>query len=577
MGESKMKKRIFLALLMLPLLFTGNQIREVKAEGAPYQVTNGGFETGDLTGWKPYTIWKGETGVASWSTTNTRVVSSTSTYFQSDGHPYNIDGNFGLGITWQPSGSGVDWSKLAERMGHLRSSDFTLGGSGWISFKLGGGRRASFAHVSFRRSIDNVEVARFGNPMRNKTSFATYVYKLGNEENPAITNAEAFMFPYYFDLSTVASIGTELYITISETAGYEWAMLSADSFITHYADIPVIPEIPNTQEAIDGNWTFMATNIVPEILGVSTASRSIPNGNFVSGLDNWQNVDGAWKIQESPLRARSDFAGDGSIGVLRSSAFIVGTSDKYLGFRWSGGLVYDKQIFVSVKEVGTNNEILRFVRRTDDSGYTGDAMKTHYLDLSSLHPTMKYYLEFADNTTAGWGLAFIDSCAFITTSEYTDNTNRHATLIEKNPSFPNSIDSFSVYSSESFARYFLDITGPYCEAENSSGIPWNALGDLYAIQRDSTKNYFVGSSVSESLVLDARARYLHILKVHPAFESNPFMKNSSGTSYSGSYDPVLPITVQDDTGSTAIFVIATLSITLLGATLYVYTRKQQRS
>ncbi|HOJ44790.1 MAG TPA: hypothetical protein PK340_01960 [Bacilli bacterium] len=545
-----MKKRIFLTLLMVPLLFAGNQVREVKAEGAPYQVTNGGFETGDLTGWKPYTIWKGESGIAAWS--NARVVNGT--YFASEGYPYNRDGSYNLGIVWP----GVSWDQSSERMGHLRSSDFTLGGSGWISFKLGGGLTTSLAYVSFRRSVDNVEVARFGNPMRNKTAFATHIY------GSSISNAEAFMFPYYFDMTAVADLGTELYITISDTASYDWCILSADSFVTYYETTPSIPTLPdpNTESG-----TYMAANIVPAILGIDTASKTIPNGNFSSGFDNWQNVDSAWRIDSGV--ARSNAGGDGSLGVLRSSAFTVGTSDKYLGFSWAGGLKYDKRIFVSVKEVGTNNEILRFVRRSSSSNDETNDWKTHYLDLTSLHPTINYYLEFADNHSTTWGVSFIDNIDFITTATWEADIGRHAVRIAD--------VAFSAAASESFSRYFLDVTGPYCEDEDGISIPWEDLSSVYAIQRDSTKDYIVSEAANESLIIAARERYLFLVNAYSSFGSDPFLKNAAGTPYSGSFDPVLPSTLQDNTGSTAIFVIATLSITLLGATLYVYTRKQQRS
>ena len=65
-----MKKRLTLSLIvgvfaLLISVFASkpNEV-QVKADYTPYQVLNGGFETGDLTGWKSYRLWKDEEGMA---------------------------------------------------------------------------------------------------------------------------------------------------------------------------------------------------------------------------------------------------------------------------------------------------------------------------------------------------------------------------------------------------------------------------------------------------------------------------------------------------------------------------------
>ncbi|MCK7484317.1 MAG: hypothetical protein MZU97_01240 [Bacillus subtilis] len=44
------------------------------------------------------------------------------------------------------------------------------------------------------------------------------------------------------------------------------------------------------------------------------------------------------------------------------------------------------------------------------------------LDLSSLDVTKKYYLEFADNRTASWGVSFVDAIRFVPLSEWNSVT-----------------------------------------------------------------------------------------------------------------------------------------------------------
>jgi len=358
-----------------------------------YQILNGGFETSNLSGWTAYMIWKDESGMAAFQTD--RVVSGT--YFEGN-YPYDRDGTYNLGVY---RGSQT-WDQSSERMGHLRSSNFVLGGSGWISFKLGGGKISSTAFVSVRRASDNVEVARFANKNYNNTTIASTQYE------SSITNAEAFMYQYYYDLSSVGELGEIYYIVLTESASYDWCIMSADSFITYYKE-DLSPIADQT-----------ATNIVPSILGVDTASNTIVNGYFDDGLNNWQNVNSSFYLNSG--QARSNPTGDGDLGVLRSSAFTV-TTNQYIRFDWAGGLKYDKQIYISVKEVGTNIEVLRFVRRDNLSGKESEGFDNHMLNLSSLDTTKKYYLEICDNRSGGWGISYVDAIRLVPESEWNSVTS----------------------------------------------------------------------------------------------------------------------------------------------------------
>lgn len=351
---------------------------------AENRVLNGGFETGNLYGWNAFDIWKNEAGMRAW--TNDRVVDGG--YFDQN-YPYNRDGKYNLGIY----GGGISKDSAQERMGHLRSSNFVLGGSGYVSFKLGGGKNSSFAYVSIRRASDNEEVARFGNRHFNKTEI---------DGAKVCDNGEAYMFEYYYDLS--AYLGQSLYFVITDASSSDWCVMSADSFVTYYAQAPATTE------------DTLAVNILPAILGVDTVDNSIKNGGLTENLEQWQDVNNVFKIDKC---ARSDNnGGDASTGVLRSSAFSVNGDNKYVRFGWAGGLAYDKQVFVSVKEVGTNIEVLRYVRRDNLSSKKGSSFDNHMLDLSGLDDTKLYYLEFADNTTGGWGLTMIKEVRLVGESEW---------------------------------------------------------------------------------------------------------------------------------------------------------------
>jgi len=107
-----------------------NALVTVYSETA-YNILNGGFETGTLFGWNAYQIWKNESGMYAYA--NDRI-SSNPNYPSTDdstSYPANNSGTYYLSSRFGSESS----SRSQERMGHLRSSDFILGGSGWISFK----------------------------------------------------------------------------------------------------------------------------------------------------------------------------------------------------------------------------------------------------------------------------------------------------------------------------------------------------------------------------------------------------------------------------------------------------------
>jgi len=512
----KMKLSKLLPLLVAPLVLpfialsavmAFDQPSETKASYAPYQIPNGGFDSGNLNGWRAYTIWKGESGMAAFDA----GLVTNGTYFGSN--PYNRDGTHNLGIT---SGS-ITWDQSSERMGYLRSSDFILGGSGWLSFKLGGGKYPEFAYVSIRQTSDSAEVARFGNRWFNNTGRASTVY------GSAISNAEAFLFPYYFDLSTVASLGTSLYIVLADTSAYDWSILSADSFVTYYSEA--------NEPTPDAD--SLATNILPTIAGVGASTNAIVNGYFTDNDAGWTISGTGWGRTSASMRSNVNL-GDAGIGLLRSTAFNVSTN-KYIRFDWAGGLKNDKRIFISVKDVDTNIKVLRFVRRDNLSSKESNDFDNHMLNLSSLDSGKEYYLEFADNITGGWGVSFVDSIRIVTETEYNSVTSGdRAVSISGVPT------SFALNASQeavSYAAYFLEQTGPVCTAMSGDfDVIWPTLGIEYATLSDDAKNYFTASGTDDVNVVAARTRYLFIVGKYAALAK--FVVDSESNIYSGAADVV---------------------------------------
>ena len=103
--------------------------------------------------------------------------------------------------------------------GTLTSSTFIIGGSGYITFKLGGGYNPECY-------IEIVDVD-------TETVIAKY-------HNDNTDNNEGRMFQFKADLTQF--MGKEVYIRVVDNASNAWGCLAVDSFITYYQSIEELPE-----------------------------------------------------------------------------------------------------------------------------------------------------------------------------------------------------------------------------------------------------------------------------------------------------------------------------------------------
>lgn len=164
------------------------------------QIVNGDFETGDLTGWS---LVQGNINLET-------AVSSAATWW-AEQVPYNQGGNYHFD-GWSATGDeGATYT--------LRSSEFQLGGSGQISFKMGG----KAARVSVY-SASGTLIASYTNVGFND----------GGVAYPCVANGSylATMITYVADLSS--HIGETMYIEIADTAVNGWAVAFFDDIVTHY-------------------------------------------------------------------------------------------------------------------------------------------------------------------------------------------------------------------------------------------------------------------------------------------------------------------------------------------------------
>jgi sucrose-6-phosphate hydrolase SacC (GH32 family) len=183
---------------------------------APYAIENAGFETGDLTGWQ---VLEGDAFAAA-------GVSDAQ--------------DWGWGCCFDRDGEYHYWGHAAggdALTGQMRSSTFTLGGVGQISFRLGGANNPDQLYVALMRASDDAELMRTTN-----TGF----------DDSERLNTYAWEASHY--------LGEELYLLVVDTATGGWGHLNLDDVQTHH-DTPIIePPAEPPAATVDGHWSFDETD-----------------------------------------------------------------------------------------------------------------------------------------------------------------------------------------------------------------------------------------------------------------------------------------------------------------------------
>lgn len=380
---------------------------------SPYQVQNGTFETGDLTGWTP-----------SWTEESGRIgeVSGANGWWN-ENLPYNKKGNYLFtGIS--------DEAKT----GTLTSSSFTVSGSGYITYLLGGGGNPRECYLSVLDAETGSELARFANRYFHDLDI-TLINRGSNLAN---------MVFYKANLS--AFIGKEVKLQLVDNATANWGLLTADSFITYYA----------TEEAVPTS-AFEALNILPKATLGENNPYQVLNGDFETGdLTGWTlngnilnmannevwwnewfdfNKDGAYFL--------SGWAGEeAATGTLTSSSFTVGGCGM-ITFKLGGGKNTDL-CRVEIVDAATG-EVLsvygntKFAESTKPYYYNGKPidlakegvykanMVEYKADLSK-YIGREVYIRIVDDASSDWGLFFVDS--FITYYESSEEISAEAFVAE---------------------------------------------------------------------------------------------------------------------------------------------------
>ncbi|MBE5752168.1 MAG: hypothetical protein E7357_07140 [Clostridiales bacterium] len=342
---------------------------EVEHEATIYDLYNGNFDK-DMDGWTQ----TGDIG----------VINETERYWPNDKNlAYNNVGKFFS--AYKKDGHSGD--VLEGNKGTLTSSVFEVGGSGWITYRIGGVKNPDQVYMEVVDALTGVKYGHFYNQ----------------------NIADCTLVEYKADLSEY--IGKLVYINFVDNATGDYGLIFCDEFKTYYANAADVPEYN------------VAVNKVESIYNVM-------NGGFESGnLLGWKLVDGEvpgfitdenyyWK--DANLEGSRKFNKDGTFlftgvetmnhgvmeiqrGTLRSNTFILKANSSFK-FKMGGGINNDQIYIRLVKADGT--EVARYYNNSSDA-FEGKLVQ-YDVDINNAED-MVCYVEVVDNAESNWGLICLDS------------------------------------------------------------------------------------------------------------------------------------------------------------------------
>ena len=332
------------------------------------RLANGDFENG-LDGWTVV----GNIGDAS----------SDTHYWLND--PENADG-YAFGMDGEGMFSAYAPGATEAAVGTLTSSSFTVGGSGFVTFKVGAMKDGNYVYVDVVDATTKQILARYYNGLwADRTEGA---------------KSGCTLVAYKADLS--AFLGREVFFRISDNADSGYGLFFADSFVTYY---------PSEPEGFAD-----ATPVDYEVTGTI---YDLFNGGFELGdVQGWWNngapgkvtaADAFWNGRLYGKNGTYLYSGvqdqggeflEGNMGTLTSSVFEIGGTG-YISFMLGGG--GNQLCFVQVIDAVTGEILARYHQQALDEG----VLVQYVADLSA-YIGRAARIQVVDKATSDWGCVSFD-------------------------------------------------------------------------------------------------------------------------------------------------------------------------
>ncbi|WP_407945738.1 GH32 C-terminal domain-containing protein [Paenibacillus puerhi] len=273
----------------------GSSTVTVATPPASVNLTNGGFETGDLSGWI----------VESGNAFTNAAVTNEAVFW--DNQPFNHKGNYHL------------WGNLSggdASTGVLKSQVFTLGGNGQVSFLVGGGSDIDKLYIAFVRASDGKELFRSTGP-------GTYWNWQSNKGE-----TEAYTRRYW---DATEHIGTSMYIKVVDERSDGWGHLNVDDFIvpvqnsgpsdTQAPSAPTnLASSSKTSTSVSLTWTASTDNVGVTGYNIYRGGTKIGTSAATSYTDSGLNASTAYTYTVKAVDAAgNESAASNSLSVTTNA------------------------------------------------------------------------------------------------------------------------------------------------------------------------------------------------------------------------------------------------------------------
>ena len=307
-----------------------------------YRLYNGGFDL-DLDGWTLDGMMDGEKNDAALG-----GISEATGYWENETVPpvFNNDGKFFSAYAYTPG-------ETERATGTLRSSNFIIGGSGWITYKLGGAKNIEQVYLEVVSSSDDSK--RVVLPNFDWSNNAGSLVR-----GCTLVSYRADLIEYGFTL------GEEVYLLLTDNGANDYGLFFLDSVVTYY---PVGSEPDDSFNLVskyrlyNGGFetgSLMGWELTGDIGVVTDDDNYWNDPNRVYGkngkyLFSWyKNGDGVER--------------ENATGTLQSRVFTL-KQDAIVSFLLGGGQTGVSLEFVRPAADGAGEEVLaRFTNQLFDDG-----------------------------------------------------------------------------------------------------------------------------------------------------------------------------------------------------------------